>query len=414
MRSLTRLSLALALAAVLTTGLFANGLNLNGTGAKSDAMGGAFIGLANDFSAAYWNPAGLAQIARTSFSLYGADIIPKGTYALSAAGIDASSNAAHYLIPGLGFFTPVGQKLVLGVYVYAPSGAGAEWTGADLAALTGGNPFLWYSKLGIFTISPSISYKVSDAFMIGATLDVNYGMLRMDQPFTPLGQYSEDLKGWAFGGTFGVLAKPSKYFSFGLSYKLPFTAKLKGDVVIPNATMVPGITSTTDTGTREATWPMWFGGGVAIKPTDKLTITADVQYTNWKKMQTIPITFANPVWNAVFGDGGTYDRTYEMLWKNTLQYRFGAEYCISNSFALRAGYYLDQNPGRLETQNILLPEFKYNWFTAGFGYKSEKLVIDAAIQYGKGGDIAVPLGMSMPGVHGMSMWVPSLNFTYKF
>jgi long-chain fatty acid transport protein len=411
----TRVLLTVALAGALTTGLFANGLNLNGTGAKSDAMGGAFIGLANDFSAAYWNPAGLAQIAKTSFSLYGADIIPTGTYALSVYGIDAKSKAAHYLIPGLGFFTPVGKKLVLGVYVYAPSGAGAEWDGADLALLTGGTPFLWYSKLGIFTVSPSIAYKVSDAFMIGATLDINYGMLRMDQPFE-LGQYSEDLKGWAMGGTFGVLAKPSKYFSFGLSYKIPFTAKLKGDVEIPLATLVPGITETTDTGTRKATWPMWFGGGIAIMPTDKLTITADIQYTNWKKMQTIPVTFTDPVWNAVFGTDGNYDRTDELLWKDTFQYRFGAEYWISNSFALRAGYYLDENPGPPQTQNILLPEFKYNWFTAGFGYKSEKLVIDAAIQYGKGGDITVPLSpdVAMPGVHGMKMWVPSLNFTYKF
>jgi long-chain fatty acid transport protein len=409
----TRVLLTVALAGALTTGLFANGLNLNGTGAKSDAMGGAFIGLANDFSAAYWNPAGLAQISKTSLSIYGADIIPTGTYALSVYGIDAKSKAAHYLIPGLGFFTPLGQKLVVGVYVYAPSGAGAEWNGADLAALTSGTPFLWYSKLGIFTISPSIAYKVSDVFMIGATMDINYGMLRMDQPFA-YGQYSEDLKGWAVGGTFGLLAKPSKYFSFGLSYKLPFTAKLKGTAEIPALAESPY--PTTDTGTRSATWPMWFGGGIAVKPTDKLTFTADIQYTNWKKMQSIGVTFENTAWNSLFGTGGKYDQTYEMLWKDTFQYRFGAEYWLSNSLALRAGYYLDENPGPLQTQNILLPEFKYNWFTAGFGYKSEKLVIDAAIQYGKGGDITVPLdpSMAMPGVHGMKMVVPSLNFTYKF
>jgi long-chain fatty acid transport protein len=416
MKVFSRLFLVALLAVGLTTGLSANGLNLNGTGAKSDAMGGAFIGLANDFSAAYWNPAGLAQIAKASFSLYGADIIPAGTYVVEPYGIDAKSVSAHYLIPGLGFFTPLGKKFVVGVYVYAPSGAGAEWNGEDLKALTNGVPFLWKSKLGIFTISPSVAYKISDKIMLGATVDVNYGMLTMDQPFE-LGQYSEDLTGWAASGTLGLLVKPSKMFSFGLSYKLPFTAKLSGDVEIPYATMVPGVTTTTDTGTREATWPMWIGGGVAINPTDKLTITADVQYTNWKKLQTIPITFNDPTWNAVFGPGGPYDRVDELLWKDTFQYRFGAEYRLSESFALRAGYYIDENPGPLETQNILLPEFKYNWFTAGFGYQSSKIVIDAAIQYGTAADISVPLdpeNYQMPGVHGMSMWVPSLNFTYKF
>jgi len=41
------------------TGLLeANGLSLNGLGSKAVSMGGAFIGLADDFSLVYWNPAG--------------------------------------------------------------------------------------------------------------------------------------------------------------------------------------------------------------------------------------------------------------------------------------------------------------------------------------------------------------------
>ena len=152
----------------------------------------------------------------------------------------------------------------------------------------------WNSKLGIFTISPSIAVKVTDFIMLGATLDINYGMLKMAQPVVGLGQYSEDLKGWALGGTFGLLVKPVKQFSFGVTYKLPFTAKLKGDVVIPAAELygLPG----TDTGTRTATWPQWLAAGIAVKPIDKLTFTADIQYTNWKKLQTIPVAFANAGW----------------------------------------------------------------------------------------------------------------------
>jgi long-chain fatty acid transport protein len=420
MKVFSRLLLIALLAVGLTTGLSANGLNLNGTGAKSDAMGGAFVGLANDFSAAYWNPAGLAQLTKASFSLYGADILPTGTYALSAFGIDAKSVAKSYLVPGLGYFQPIGKRVVVGIYLYAPSGAGSTWNGADLAALSGGKPFKWYSMLGIFTASPSIAVKVTDQILLGATVDVSYGFLNMDQPFA-LGQYTERLKGLAVGGTIGLLVKPVKQFSFGLTYKVPFTAKLKGDVTIPFAPVALGshpthpITSDTDTGTRQATWPTWIAAGVAIKPTDKLTITADAQFTNWKKLDQIPVSFEDANWEYWFGAGGTYDQVYEMLWKNTTQLRFGAEYMVSNAFALRAGYYFDPNPGPITTQNILLPEFKYNWFTFGFGYQSGSLVVDAAIQYGKGADITVPLGGGvMPGVHGMQMWVPSLNFTYKF
>jgi long-chain fatty acid transport protein len=409
MKTLVRLSLAVILAAGLTTGLFANGLNLNGNGSKANAMGGAFVGLANDFSAAYWNPAGLAQMTKASFSLYGSDILPFGTYQFSLAGIDAKSTFKHYLIPALGYFQPIGDKIVVGLYVNTPSGAGATWAGEDLANLVDG-VYNWNSKLGIITISPSIAVKLTDKIMLGATMDINYGMLKMAQPVPDLGQYSEDLKGWAVSGTFGLLVKPVKEFSFGVSYKLPFTAKLKGTVDIPAAVGfgLPGST----TGTRTATWPQWLAAGIAVKPTDKLTFTADVQYTNWEKLQTIPVTFVNAGWQAALAEGAAY----ELLWKDTTQFRFGVEYMASKCLALRAGYYLDPNPGPVATQNILLPEFKYNWVTAGFGYTSEKIVVDFSIEYGMGKDIAVGLlpYPAMPGTHGMTIVAPSLSFTYKF
>lgn len=40
-----------------------------GVGARAIGMGGAYTGVANDFSAVFWNPAGLAQLDRGEFSL---------------------------------------------------------------------------------------------------------------------------------------------------------------------------------------------------------------------------------------------------------------------------------------------------------------------------------------------------------
>jgi len=416
MKTLVRLSLAVILAAGLTTGLFANGLNLNGNGSKANAMGGAFVGLANDFSAAYWNPAGLAQMTKASLSIYGADILPFGTYQFGLAGIDAKSTFKHYLIPGLGYFQPLGEKIVVGVYLNAPSGAGAVWDGEDLAPLVGG-VYDWSSKLGILTISPSIAVKVTEQIMLGATIDINYGMLKMAQPAASIGQYSEDLKGWAVNGTFGLLVKPVEQFSFGVTYKLPFTAKLKGDVTIPETTAAYFGVESMATGTRSANWPSWLAAGIAVKPTDKLTFTADVQHTNWEKLQTIPIAFTDLEWEGFFGEDAPLDQAYQLLWKNTTQFRFGIEYMASKCLALRAGYYFDPNPGPVDTQNVLLPEFKYNFVTLGFGYMSEKVVIDFSVEYGMGEDVVVPPGVyvdAMPGTHGMKIVAPSLSFTYRF
>ena len=41
-----------------------------GAGARSLAMGGAYVSLANDVSALYWNPAGIASVVRPSIQLY--------------------------------------------------------------------------------------------------------------------------------------------------------------------------------------------------------------------------------------------------------------------------------------------------------------------------------------------------------
>ncbi|HVO32500.1 MAG TPA: UPF0164 family protein, partial [Elusimicrobiota bacterium] len=51
-----------------------------GAGARSLAMGAAFVGVADDASATYWNPAGLSQITRKEISLMQATLFADTTY----------------------------------------------------------------------------------------------------------------------------------------------------------------------------------------------------------------------------------------------------------------------------------------------------------------------------------------------
>ena len=59
--------LMLTMTAFLSAPALPNGLNLNSIGTKALAMGGAFVGLADDFSAIYWNPAGIAHFGQQYF-----------------------------------------------------------------------------------------------------------------------------------------------------------------------------------------------------------------------------------------------------------------------------------------------------------------------------------------------------------
>ena len=108
-------------------GLYSNGFNLNSNGTKAVTIGGAFIGLADDYSAVFWNPAGLTQMKQTTLSFFGTDIIPSASYQFAILGvlsIYAKAESKHYLSGTIGFFKPLSEKLVVGIYGYVPTGLG--------------------------------------------------------------------------------------------------------------------------------------------------------------------------------------------------------------------------------------------------------------------------------------------------
>jgi len=392
---------------------FSNGLNLNSVGSKAVAMGGAFVGLADDYSAVFWNPAGISQMEDTTIAFFGTDIMPTIDYSYNAYGmqlVDAKTESKGYISGAVGFFKPISDKMVIGVLGYVPSGIGAKWDGADFANIAGGI-YEWESQLSIITVSPVVAYKINDKLSLGATVNINYGMLSLKRP--GLGQYEEDLNGTALNFTLGALYKPSDKLSIGLSLKTPFDAKLSGDATMNGASLL-GL-PTTDNAEREATWPMWVAAGVAFKPMDKLTITADLQYTNWGELTSIPIEFENVFWKAAF----EADADLELFWDDAIQYRFGAEYMISDKMALRGGYYYDPAPAPDSTLNILLPQFTYNWVTLGLGFMTEKLNIDVAVEYGMGSEREVTMqevnpNAGMPGTHKGNILVPNIAITYRF
>ncbi|MDH4196275.1 MAG: outer membrane protein transport protein [Candidatus Aminicenantes bacterium] len=427
------LVVGLALVASLT---WANGLNLNSLGTRALTMGGAYVGLANDFSAVFWNPAGAGFFKTKTFGFYGTDMIPTGTYKFEIplpngsrlTMVDAKTNTKHYLGALAAYYHPVGENLVVGLGVYTPSGLGADWDGTDFASLSLGKSYEWTSMIGVVTISPLIAYRVNDMISVGATLNVNYGMFNIKTHAgsvetalgtLDLGQYEESLSGWALGATFGVLVKPSDMFSFGLTFKTPFNVKLGGEANISNLPLLK-LNGQSDLD-REVTWPMWLAGGVAFKPIPKLTLTGDIQYTQWSTIDTIDATYKDTYWAAFMGSAGKDKMAME--WQSKSQIRFGAEYMLSPALALRAGYYWDPAPAPDKTMNVLIPSYNFNVLTFGVGYASGNLQLDFGVEYLMGSERSVDYiktltdtewADAMPGVYGMKLLVPNLSISYRF
>ncbi len=403
---------------------FGNGLNLNSLGSRAGSMGGAFVGLANDFSAVYWNPAGLGFFTSRTFGFYGTDIIPSGSYKLTMATpigalnlVDAKTATKNYLGGLFGYVHPVSDNLVAAIGVFTPSGLGANWNSADLANLSNGSTTIdWSSKVGLITIAPSLAFKVSDQLAIGASLNINYGMFDISMyggaipGLLDLGQYTESETGWGLGATLGVLYKPSKMFSLGVAFRTASKVGFSGQAEIKNLQYI-GFSSTSDM-TRDVTWPSWITGGIAFMPTDQLTITADVQHTSWSVIDQIRTTYKDTIWNLLMTSSGK--DIMVMTWKNATQLRFGAEYKVSASLAVRAGYYFDPSPAPDQTLNILLPSYDFNGLTFGIGYQSGGLGLDFGLEYLMGKERNVPAGAAMPGVYNMKIVVPNVSVSYRF
>ena len=413
---------ALAVGIVLPAMAMANGLNLNGLGTRAQAMGGAFAGIADDFSAVFWNPAGAASFQKTTFGFNAFDLMPRATYQLEPGmelpyWVDAKTQTSHYLGGLAAYYRPISSKVVVGLGIGTPSGLGTMWDGNDFIDATGGVAYDWSSKVGMFSFSPLIAVKLSDAISIGATFNLNYGMFSRKMPvYAPdldgLGQYEENMNGWGVGATFGVLLKPMSKLGFGLTVRTPSTVTLHGTASMPDLSYIghPGSSELE----RKITWPLWIAGGLSFRPFPRLLLSADAHWTQWSKLDRLTTDYEDPYWVTLMGEAGGLDSEY-LGWEDTLQLRFGAEYSLNPSTVLRAGYYNDPAPGPLELFNVLFTTHTFNVFTIGVGKMIGGLQLDFGLEYLAGNKRTSEGIFEGPSAtYDMNIVVPTVSVSYKF
>lgn len=427
MKKIRTTLISLFLIFAVSSSALANGLSLNSVGTRALGMGGAFIGVANDGSAIYWNPAGLTNV-ESSIDIYFTGIIPMATYKNDMNPnnvIDAKANSKIYTAPGL-FANFKMDKWAFGLGIYVPAGLGVDWNPEDFyGSAVAGKELM--SQIGVISISPSVAYQITDKFSAGVAVNVYYGLFDMKQPATnALGafQFSETSSGIGFGATIGLKYDFSESFSAGVSFRTSVKVAMSGDATntmfpnLPNnpPSMLPG--PETSSFSRDVTWPMWIGGGVAYRPSDRLTLALDAQYSQWSTLDKLVAEYDDPYWKAVMGAGG--DNEFELEWKDAVQIRVGGEYMVSKAVAVRLGYYYDPAPAPDETLNILFPSSSNNVVTGGFGYYGDKLSVEAGLEYLIGAERVIPFDpanpdkYAMPGTHQMNVFAFSIGLGWRF
>jgi len=255
--------------------LFAsNGTQIGTVGAKPTAMGSAFRGLADDWSAVFYNPAGLTQIQKGTIGLSNGLISPRGNFTpypyptLPFTGMYTDSRELtpkDFNVPALGIFKTQG-KWTAGLGVYAPFGLGTEW---DLYFVPEGygNPKAIskkkesYSDHQVIAVQPTVAYQLTEKISVGLGLSYIWGKMTIDQialPVNPLvgilanpnyaplaavlGPLSPDQTrlivennlegdGYAYGANVGVKWDISKMLSLGVSGRFFTDLKLKGKMI---------------------------------------------------------------------------------------------------------------------------------------------------------------------------------------
>lgn len=335
---------------VCTCGLvlpaWSGGMEISGIGAKAKAMGGAFRAIADDWSAAYYNPAGLFYTTESQMTFnevithYRAEYTPNvkyGDYEVGYFNDNAIYNRYKILTnPTLGgyFKLPVaGQDIAAGLAIFQPFDKNISWQVFhplnNGAALPGQQIEHNFDAVAINFVSAVELLEDKLSFGLSAGVlksDLTYGgFFLRPNPIDPSAIYYDQIasrpndlitewqrsdgEGYSPNLRAGVLLKPTPEIRLGLCYAMQTTVTIDGESDffwympdIPfyhnrtdvrsypdsiNFIMSSGVRYVDTTASFEAdiTLPAQLGAGAAVQVNDRLLVAGDLAYTFWSQFE---------------------------------------------------------------------------------------------------------------------------------
>lgn len=339
---------------VFTGTAWAGGFENNSVGLKATAMGGAFRALADDWTAAYYNPAAYALIPDNQFGGNSAflhhrnELIPNYR---RMAGIDAFETGfyndrsiynPHEILSnpsgGLVLRTPAAGETVFGFSIYQPFDYNITWnlfrplTAYGIGYTLPEDQFRTNLDVVAFQLSAGREFS-EDQLYLGLGLEI----LRADlifseilfrdnpmpspfdsRPYELIPQWTKSNGyGWGFGVRGGLLWKPSDNLNVGVTAHLPSSITISGDssslnfylpdVADTAALRIAGysvgsigllfasgaqIRALADFETK-LKLPPSAGIGVAFDVTEKFMVALDAQYMLWSQFDGFEFTYSN-------------------------------------------------------------------------------------------------------------------------
>lgn len=393
MRQRLTLAAVLLLAPSLVWGA---GFALFEHGARAMGMAGAFTAVADDPSALFWNPAGIAfQMDKGTQVMAGATFIFtkqdfEGADPYPGAGYDVSQKKQVFFPPHLYLVAPLGERTSFGLSVLSPFGLGTWWP-ADYA----GRFISKRVDIKTFAVSPQLAYKISDGFAVAlgadymvGTIDLTRNLQQGVNPFTQevadLGQahlFTEGVGNDGWGWHAGLLGKLGGGFSVGVLYRSKVKIDFEGKASFtqygtgsPQFDALVAALIPFDENPRIATkidFPDFWSVGLAWA-CDQLTISGQWSRMGWSSFKELPL---------VFPDYPQFAETLVEDYHDSDEYRLGFEYRASPMWAVQLGASYDETPQPRESMTPLLGDSNRKVYSAGVSWRPSKLYVDLAYEY---------------------------------
>ncbi|UCD51976.1 MAG: outer membrane protein transport protein [Phycisphaerales bacterium] len=344
----------------------AGGYEWGGLGSRAQSMGGAFIGLADDWTAIYWNPAGLTQLrglgagieffsphieSKDGDSLanppvaqmdrrFQRDVFGQYPPELEPPRFNREKVKYDFYIPAgaAGHWRSAGLNMAVGYYT--PAGYYIDWddrvpygTGTITAEL--------FQELNVTAINFSLAKRINWALSLGAGLDILYGQVDYEVNKIAANSGISDYRysfdsgsdGTGYEGVFGALYRVNQKVSLGGVYRTGGTIELEG-----RARTSLSLTTLSEASdfVQKFRHPATYGLGVAYRWATNLIFTADWQRTDWSEFD-IDIEYDTPGTALVNQD-------YSADWRDSNRFRAGVEWRPVLRWALRGGYFFDESP----------------------------------------------------------------------
>jgi len=390
--------------------------NFSTPGARANAMGRTFIGMADDATATISNPAGLVSLTRPQ--IYG-EFKNTNLKVDRLAAVDSlytgTTTEFTSQVRSLSFFSasaPISGRLAVGFTVHrfldyhesfnlAPRGIPGNPTNGALRPVSGSSDFTGNTFAG------TIAYAVNNNLRVGVTVGANQFKADSDarRNIIRFGNYPADRT--ALFDT-GVLVNQSAIHdtqvaasaAVGVLYRVNDMVQVGFDYTrSPKFTTSENLSDASDTSFPgfpkpvQINVPDHFGVGVAVRPQPKLLIGADVVRTNYSSLSkntTVIFFGANGVTGNEFSTPDVTDvhvgaeyNVYNMLDKNPVFVR-GGVYTNRSHLVTFTGTSDANANSVLNAQYNLTPRKDETRGTAGAGIAlGPHAQVDAAYVFGK-------------------------------